>query len=152
MAGQPYTTRNSPLLPCPHHTGDTPYLQNVLPNVSFPPNTRPSGPNTSQSGMCVLSSPQPFPGPYRLIINHNSLCVAGTTLGAAPSSLRNFTKESLFSQGVLKATAGCSLGEISNNPKAGREGSKPRGGLPQKEAPRRKRASAQSHLESPPGS
>lgn len=39
-------------------------------------------------------------------------------LGAAPSSLRNFTKEPLFSQGVLEATAGSSLEETSNNRQA----------------------------------
>lgn len=55
-------------------------------------------------------------------------------LGAAPSSLRNFTKEPLFSQGVSEAMAGSSLEETSNNPAAG--GRAPNGGsLTQKEAP-----------------
>lgn len=37
------------------------------------PNTRPSRPNTSQSGMHLLSSPQPLPRTFLLIIHHNTL-------------------------------------------------------------------------------
>lgn len=61
-----------------------------------------------------------------------------------PSSLRNFTKESLFGwgQGVCEATKGSQLTYLGQSitTRSRREGSRPRGSLTQKEARRRKKA------------
>lgn len=108
---------NSSLTSSPQHRANS-HPTTMQPSFSTSPNTGPSRANTPQSGMCFPSSPQPFRRPYHLMIHHNTLPVGHSEswlCTAAPSCLRNFTKDSLFSWGVLEATAGSSLQATSNH-------------------------------------
>ena len=99
----------------------------VLPTRPFSPNAASSRPNTSHSGMYLLSSARPFPRPYLLITQHNTH--SGTwlpcelALGAAPipptphPRLRNLTKNTLFLWGVLEARQAAHLRKSVTIPK-----------------------------------
>ena len=131
----------------------------VLPTRPFSPNPASSRPNTSHSGMYLLSSARPFPRPYLLIRQHNthSGTVAALRAGSGscphpshpPPQTQESHKEHSVPLGSVRGPPGSSLEEVSDSPQAGRRAPERGDSLTLKEAPRKRGANAQNHLEGP---